>query len=933
MKVSCIHRGWSFGISLAMMTLFAHLSFGQMKVLMMPSYTVSETYANTIIGSPLAVWGNVSGGTAPYQYVLDFGDGSTATGTVSDVKYIGQEHTYELAGQKNATLTITDSASQTVQAQAVIRAFPVVTRTIEINMAIEKGLLWLYQNQNSAGYWGGSYSKGGTGLATLAFEENGHLASNLNDIYAATVAAGINWLLAQANTYAIYNHSDGVAVQDCDANDDSLGVYFSTESYENCCVILGLIGAARDQQDAVNMTVASGSLAGQTLYNVLVNALDMLAFSQGDDGSRGGWSYSVTTSGAWGYDGSAMQWPALCMSSARDRLGIAAPEWVKTNTAYGYSVLRSAQGSYGYNQANYYDNSAKSAGALAALAWTGITRDNSALVQPTLNYLGANYLQRAYSWSSEPGWANSMYAMYAMKKGFELLEGGAVKTVMTSAGERNVYDDIASFLLGDAAGLPEGLTYYSSAAYSFGQYADGHWAESQWTSSSVYGTAWGILCLTRGVLVAPPVAQIQQVSSQPPGRSFQLDGSHSFHMDNTKTIVQWLWDFDASDGVDWVHPDAVGQRPTCPGYPSNGVYTVTLRVQDDGTPAMTDAYTIQVTVSDLNHPPVALAIPPDDGSGYAGRVGMPITLDGRSSYDPDAGDQIATYEWDLNGDGIFGDDTNATVVVTFDTAGEGEVGLRVTDIHGQYNENVAYVRIAAARNDLRVSSYTLVSSLGTTIVVRAICNNDPQSNQGFSNVVVRFYDGNPWTTGNQIGSNWSVNLPVGAGQTITAELPKPATNRVYVFLDAIEHVSEWNETNNVSSLQLAGGAQTAQLQTLFVGTRRNKRTGIVTGSVFLRNISQTSLPGPFLLVVQPTAQRRLAHPTGTLPDGREYLDLTVAVQNALRRTGNRNTILDWREEVLVGKVELIARTAQLSRDLHDGMNGPVWFVGVVVESN
>lgn len=916
MKVSCSKRGWSFGISLVMMTLFTHLAFGQMKVLMMPSYTVSETYANTIIGSPLAVWGNVSGGTAPYQYVLDFGDGSTVTGTVSDVKYIGQEHTYELAGLKTATLTITDDASQTLQAQAVIRVFPALTRTIEINMAIEKGLLWLYQSQSGGGAWssgwGSDYEVAETGLAALSFEENGHLPAQANDIYAAPVQAAVTWLLAQGATYTLVNHSDGVTNRNCDVNTNGVGVYFDNNMYANGCALLAIISSTRSVQNARDTTVSEGALSGRSLYSVVEDALEQIAYCQGDGYYRGGWSYSVATTGESRFDGSVMQWPIMAMIAANSLWGMDVPQWVKDNALVGYGMIRNGNGGYGYDSSSTWVNIAKTAGALSLFAWLGMNHTENAEVQQAISFIGTNFLAVSGSYWSSVGWARNPYAMYGLKKGFELLEGGAVKTVNTPAGSCNVYDAISALLLGDT-NLPSGLAYSASHSYMFGPAADGHWSSSIYYPSSPDGlsSAWAILCLTRGVLVAPPVAQIQRVSSQPPGRSFQVDGSHSFHMDNSKNIVQWFWDFDAADGLDWEDPDAVGQRPTCPGYPSNGVYTVTLRVQDDGTPPLTETYTIQVTISDLNHPPVAVAIPPDSGNGYAGRVGQPITLDGRASYDPDEGDQIMTYEWDLNGDGIFGDDTNATVVVTFDTAGEGEVGLRVTDMDGLYNENVAYVRIAAAQNDLRVSSYTLVSNVGTTIVVRATCTNDPLSDQGFSNVVVRFYDGNPWTIGNQIGSNRLVNLPVGAGVTFTAELPKPATNRVYVFLDAIEHVTEWNETNNVASLLLDQGAQprdiTAQLQTMFIGCRRNKRTGIVTGSVFIRNISKTSLPGPFLLVVQPTAHTRLAHPTGTLPDGREYLDLTAAVQNALRRTGNHNTILDWREKVLVNNVELVTR--------------------------
>jgi hypothetical protein len=104
----------------------------------------------------------------------------------------------------------------------------------------------------------------------------------------------------------------------------------------------------------------------------------------------------------------------------------------------------------------------------------------------------------------------------------------------------------------------------------------------------------------------------------------------------------------------------------------------------DGT-AVTDmgAYEYQ----HVNRPPVANA-----GGPYAVVAGMGVTLNGAGSFDPDAtyGDAIASYAWDLNNDGTYGDATGAAPTFTwaqlqsFGLGGLGPhtIGLRVTDAFG-----------------------------------------------------------------------------------------------------------------------------------------------------------------------------------------------------------------------------------------------------------
>jgi uncharacterized repeat protein (TIGR01451 family) len=59
-----------------------------------------------------------------------------------------------------------------------------------------------------------------------------------------------------------------------------------------------------------------------------------------------------------------------------------------------------------------------------------------------------------------------------------------------------------------------------------------------------------------------------------------------------------------------------------------------------------------------------------------------VSFDGTGSYDPDPGDRITQYNWDLNGDGVFSDALTSTVTHTFTTPGTYTASLMVTDQHG-----------------------------------------------------------------------------------------------------------------------------------------------------------------------------------------------------------------------------------------------------------
>lgn len=84
----------------------------------------------------------------------------------------------------------------------------------------------------------------------------------------------------------------------------------------------------------------------------------------------------------------------------------------------------------------------------------------------------------------------------------------------------------------------------------------------------------------------------------------------------------------------------------------------------------------------------------------------------------------------------------------------------------------------------------------------------------------------------------------------------------------------------------------------------SRQTGMLDGQARFSNTggSAAAAVGPFLLLLRADGDTRFAQPTGTRPDGRQYLDLTAAV-NALLGDGR----LDPGETVTVPDIELYRR--------------------------
>ena len=87
-----------------------------------------------------------------------------------------------------------------------------------------------------------------------------------------------------------------------------------------------------------------------------------------------------------------------------------------------------------------------------------------------------------------------------------------------------------------------------------------------------------------------------------------------------------------------------------------------------------------------NHPPAA-----DAGGPYAVDWGVTLTLNGSNSTDPD--NNITSYEWDINNDGLYNDASGVTTTISFTQIGDHLISLRVTDDGGLNDTDTAIVTV------------------------------------------------------------------------------------------------------------------------------------------------------------------------------------------------------------------------------------------------
>ena len=699
----------------ALSLISGNTAFALLKVNVMPSGVESplniwDSGPYTWPGNALELWGNVSyDGTGTLTYTWEFGAGEgSASGTVSDRKNIYENHVYASQGTYVATLTVTDgteSDTDTVYIDVVPQ-----TLDVQVDLAIQRGLKYLYMNKYSATYggytayyWPSSYTyEAGSWMAVMAFQNHGHLESNDQDqdIYAETVEGGMNLVFRYLRSVSATMNN--TTYTDSDINNNGKKAYcYSNNSYRTGILAMTLAGTVTPDAIIRPVPNAYGDTYyhGKTYKELLEDVVDYVAYAQkeGTSGYAGGWRYNPNYGSS---DNSVSQWPALGLGEAeRAPFEIDAPNWVKTRLPIWITYSQNAyNGGFGYTSSGYWVNIAKTGAGIVQIVYAG----SGGNLTNAVNFIATNWNTTSYDYGN----IGDHYAMYAVKKGMEYAN-------LSTVGGHDWQEEYNQWYVNNQVNNgTNGTSWNGSVRISGGRFA----------------TALGLLVMAP-LEVCKPIADAgvnMEVFENDP---VNFDGSDSTHTCvNTYTNVLYEWDFDY-DGINFT-TDAIGE------YASNGAgyaitngtdtqdFTVGLRVTDDQDPAKTSVDTLIVTATNGNVAPVAHA-----GGPYLAAVGVPLTLNGAESSDANTVDgtnpienaatasgydEIVLYQWDLDGDSLFGteDDPDEPegmqATVTYDSIGTQTVSLKVTDSFGK-SAAQSSVATTVAVSDLYPLNYELVS--------------------------------------------------------------------------------------------------------------------------------------------------------------------------------------------------------------------------------
>ncbi|MCQ6962291.1 alkaline phosphatase family protein [Methanolobus chelungpuianus] len=192
-----------------------------------------------------------------------------------------------------------------------------------------------------------------------------------------------------------------------------------------------------------------------------------------------------------------------------------------------------------------------------------------------------------------------------------------------------------------------------------------------------------------------------------------------------------MYQWDVLEGSYRVHVEASGY------YPADSI-VVSI------PPPVTDLHIGLTALPSANHPPVANASGP-----YIGIEGHSISFNASSSYDPDGNEDIVSYEWDFDMDGIA-DSTGMEVAHMWDDDHNGQVSLKVTDSNGASTTNITNVTVLNALPVVDCSNFTV--QWGDTMTLSG--NSTDPGNDSWS-CEINWGDGSPVEPGTMSGNEVS----------------------------------------------------------------------------------------------------------------------------------------------------------------------------------
>ena len=544
-----------------------------------------DTYA----GRQTTLKAVAKGGSPPYTYTWDFGDGSPPVTTTTSNRYnLEAVHSYPSGSDTfyDAKITVTDSSGTTASAIYPVRFWANPSRGVKVNVAIDDALWWLHKNMSrftSDGIDYGQlnpqyYPTGSTALALQAWVLNGHRPDgDPNNPYVEDAIRAKNYILDHLYPICIGPETVAGVTRTPDSNGNGIGLYVKNGNrmYESGLVLMAL-----------------ATLKDASLTNTIQDLIDYLAYAQVEPdvgGGRGGWRYDANYRES---DMSVTQFPLIGLEAAEYHLGssVTIPSYVKEELKNNFLhfVQNKESGGFGYSWPNSLVNVAKTGAGIAGLALTGILYDDPRTTQ-ALSYIDQEWLT-AISWPNIAGMRyniGDLYAMYAVMKGIKSYEMKGYNTPMI--GSHDWYNEYALWEIQN-------------------QNSNGSWQSPVNSYGPFIDTSLGVLILLPQIFAIGPtaVAQASPTAVQT-GEPVTFNHSGSFHIDSTKTIVLYQWDFNGDGVFEWSTSNRIETHQYIFG--SAGSYTATLRVTDNG--GLIDMDQVAINVSPRPFLPVTIEIKPE----------------------------------------------------------------------------------------------------------------------------------------------------------------------------------------------------------------------------------------------------------------------------------------------------------------------------------
>jgi hypothetical protein len=211
-----------------------------------------------------------------------------------------------------STISIASAAALALAIGVAAPGLASAATNTQIVDSIDKGLTWLYGQQQSGGYWNyGGYEQAATGAAVGAFvSQQSHWGSNATN-YQAAVDNGMSYLLSTASVNTVGVRNDGL--NPCGSG-TCTGIYWNGSG--EATYTTGIVASAIGQYAAgkgSQIATTTGALAGMTWTQIAQGVTNEFAAGQStinNGDRRGGWRYFP---GSGDSDSSTTQWAVLSM--------------------------------------------------------------------------------------------------------------------------------------------------------------------------------------------------------------------------------------------------------------------------------------------------------------------------------------------------------------------------------------------------------------------------------------------------------------------------------------------------------------------------------------------------------------------------------------------------------------------------------------------